>query len=178
MTRVLADGVARVIAPEQPAGGPLRVNRAAAEVLAELELWAERFLRGELEGHGSPMAPGERFAVARTGVRAAGGGQAATTGALHATDRRVRVLARPGATAREWPFTELADVCVLGNWGGLALVRPGGETELLVAASPQPPSWRDAAAWLKVEGAFAAAAARLEPWLGALAPRLAADGAL
>ena len=179
MTRIVADGAAAapITTPAAGAAPAGLVNRAAAEVLAELRMWSDRFVRGELAGDRCSLAAGERFAVTCPGVRAAGRGHAATTGELHATDRRVRVLPGGRRTAREWPFAELAAVSALGNWGGLTLVHPDGETELLVTASPQPPGWRDAAGWLKVEGAFAAGVGRLEHWLGELPRRLAADRA-
>jgi hypothetical protein len=163
------------MAAKETTARPAPANRAAAEVLAELQLWSRQFTRGELPDGACPLADGERFAVQRPGVRAAGLGHAASRGDLHATDRRARVLTRRG-TVREWTFAELADLSVLGNWGGLVIVHPGGETELLVAASPQPPTWRDAAGWLKVEAAFAADRGRLEDWLRALPHRLSAGG--
>ncbi len=182
MSRVTADGAATP-APMPAAGTPAPAagsNRAAAQVLAEIELWSAQFARGELHDDGShryPLAAGERFAVQRPDVRAAGGGQASISGDLHATDRRALVLGDRRQDVREWRFAELADVSVLGNWGGLALVSPGGDTELIVTASFQVPAWRDAIGWLKVEGAFAAGRGRLEHWMAALPHRLAAGDA-
>ena len=54
------------------------------------------------------------------------------------------------------------------------LVSEGGDTELVVAVAPATPTWHDAAGWLKVEGAFAAAAGRLEGWAAELPERLTA----
>ena len=150
-------------APGHPAG---------AHVLTELGLWSLQLSRGEVQGDGCALGAGEHFAVERLGVRAAGLGHASATGDLHATDRRARVLGERGRTVREWAFADLADLSVLGNWGGLVLVHPGGETELVVSASPKPPSWRDAAGWLKVEGAFAAGHGRLQRWLSDVERRL------
>lgn len=149
-------------------------DSAGAALLTELRRWSRQFDRGELPGDGYPLGAGERFAVERAGVRAAGRGDAAATGDLHATDRSVRVLGVRGRTVRAWAFDDLADVSVLGNWGGLVLVHPGGETELVVTASRTPPTWRDAAGWLKVEGAFAAGQGRLQHWLSDLSRRLGA----
>jgi hypothetical protein len=178
MSRVTADGVAtpaEVAAAGMPAPAP-GSNRAAAQVLAEIELWSAQFAHGELHGGASdryPLAAGERFAVQRPGVRAAGGGHAAISGDLHATDRRALVFGDRRRDVREWTFAELAEVRVLGNWGGLTLVYPGGDTELIVTATPQAPVWRDAIGWLKVEGAFAAGRGRLEHWRTGLPHRLA-----
>lgn len=151
--------------PEHPATG---------QVLTELGLWSLQFSRGEVDGDGHPVSAGEHFAVERLGVRAAGLGHAAATGDLHATDRRARVVGARRRTVREWAFADLADVSVLGNWGGLVLVHPGGETELVVSASAKLPTWRDATGWLKVEGAFAAGQGRLQQWLTDVGRRLGA----
>jgi hypothetical protein len=151
---------------------------AAERVLADLKRWSLQFAAGELlDGHG-PLTGGERFAAVRAGVRAAGLGHPSTSGDLFTTDRRARVLAAGGRTVREWTFADLAEVSVLGNWGGLVLVHPGGDTELVVSTSPHPPTWRDAAGWLKVEGAYAAGRGRdgLGSWLTALPHRLSAVG--
>jgi hypothetical protein len=148
----------------------------AIDLVAELTLWCADFEAGRLDGDGCPLDDGERFAVHRAGVRAAGLGRPSTGGQLHATDRRARLLT-DRRIAREWRFADLVDLRVLGNWGGLVLVHPGGETELVVMASPRPPGWRDATAWLKVEAAFAAGRGSLGLWLTRLAPRIAAADA-
>ena len=168
MSQVIVMPVEDTLADRSPA------NPAAAQVLAELQLWSLQFARGELDGDGWLLGADERFAAERTGVRAAGLGHAAATGDLYATDRHARVLTARRRPARVWRFADLADVSVLGNWGGLVLVHPGGETELVVTASPTPPTWRDASGWLKVEGAFAAGRGRLDAWLAELPHRLAA----
>jgi hypothetical protein len=164
------------LAIEQTTAEPAPGSRAAAQVLAELQRWSLPFARGELQDGAGPLAGGERFAVLRAGIRAAGLGHASRSGDLLATDRRARVLGARHQTVREWTFADLGQVTALGNWGGLVLVHPDGETELVVAASPHPPSWRDATGWLKVEGAFAAGRGRLEHWLAELPCRLSTDG--
>jgi hypothetical protein len=151
----------------------------AERVLSEIEAWWPRFERGELRPpiSGRPLlAPGERFAVDVGRVRAAGLGHPAAGGVLHATDRRALVFDVALEPVREWDLAELASVSALGNWRGLAIVHPGGDTELVVAVEPSPPTWRDAAGWLKVECAFAAARGRLAPWVAKLPERLTADG--
>jgi hypothetical protein len=55
-------------------------------------------------------------------------------------------------------------------------VHPGGDTELVVTAGAEPPTWQDATGWLKVEAAFSAAAGRLEHWIAELPVRLAVAG--
>jgi hypothetical protein len=145
-------------------------------VLGEIEQWQLRFERGELRPSvaGRPeLAPDERFAVHVGGVRAAGLGCPSADGGLHATDRRAIVFGTGRAPVREWSLADLASVSALGNWGGLALVHAGGDTELVVAVKPQRPTWQDAAGWLKVEAAFAVASGRLTQWLAELPPRLA-----
>ena len=165
-----------LMAVKETTAEPATGNRAAAQVLAELERWSSQFANGAVQDGNGPLAGGERFAVLRASIRAAGLGHAATSGDLYATDRRARVLTARRRTVRQWAFADLAEVTALGNWGGLVLVHPGGETELVVAASPGPPAWRDATAWLKVEAAFAAGRGRLEHWLAELPRRLSADG--
>ena len=151
------------------------MSATAEWVLGEIEQWRPRFERGELRPSvsGRPsLAPDERFAVHVGGVRAAGLGNPAAGGALHATDRRAIVFGRGHKPLREWSLTELTAVSVLGNWGGLALVHAGGDTELVVAIKPEQPTWRDAAGWLKVEAAFAAAGGQLGQWAAELPQRL------
>jgi hypothetical protein len=151
------------------------MNAAAESVLGEIERWRPRFERGELRPStaGRPaLAPDERFAVHVGGVRAAGMGHPAAGGVLHATDRRAVVLDRGRQLVREWSLSELASVSALGNWGGLALVHADGDTELVVAVKPELPTWQDAAGWLKVEGAFAAAGGQLPEWVAELPRRL------
>jgi hypothetical protein len=152
---------------------------AAESVMTEIEAWRPRFERGELRpaGAGNPaLAPDERFAVDVGRVRAAGLGHPTAGGMLHATDRRAVVVDRDRQTVREWRLAELAAVSALGNWGGLALVHADGDTELVVAVGPDLPIWRDAAGWLKVEGAFAAAGGRLSQWVAELPERLTRTG--
>lgn len=162
-----------------PAPRPLRppgLNPAAQRVLAEIELWCPLFASGELvpEVAGRPaLAPRERFAVHLGEVRAAGRGHAPATGALHATDRRAVIVGEDGEAVRDWALDSVGAIQALGNWGGIAIVHETGDTELVVAAKPELPSWRDASGWLKVEAAFAAAGRRLEPWLADLPHRLA-----
>jgi hypothetical protein len=178
MSRLAADRASgsAVLAVAEPAAQPLALNAAAQHVLAEIELWCPAFTRGELRPAGDePPSPagGERFAGQRADVRAAGLGHRTAAGTLHATDRRALVLGEQSEPLREWAFGGLAEVAALGNWGGLVLVHPGGDTELVVAAGPEPPTWQDATGWLKVEAAFAAGAGRLEHWLAQLPVRLA-----
>jgi hypothetical protein len=147
----------------------------AEQVMGELDAWQRRFERGELRPTmpGRPaLVPGERFAVGVGRVRAAGLGHRAADGMLHATDRRLVVLGRALRPVRKWRLTELAAVRALGNWGGLTLVHDDGDTELVVAAGPEAPTWHDAAGWLKVEAAFAAAGGRLAQWADELPERL------
>ncbi|HWE14631.1 MAG TPA: hypothetical protein VG365_14010 [Solirubrobacteraceae bacterium] len=179
MSRLVADGASAsaVLAIAEPTV----FNAAAQRLVAEIELWCPAFAGGELRpAGGEPPLPaaGERFAGRLAGVRVAGLGHPCTAGTLHATDRRALVLDEQSEPLREWAFGELAEVAALGNWGGLVLVHPGGETELVVAAGPEPPTWQDASGWLKVEAAFAAAAGRLQQWMAELPARLAVgDGA-
>jgi hypothetical protein len=147
----------------------------AERLMSEIEAWRPRFERGELRsaisGHPSP-APGERFAVEVGAVRAAGLGHPAAGGVLHTTDRRAVVFGSGLEPVREWSLTDLAAVRALGNWGGLAIVHTGGDTELVVAVGGERPTWQDAAGWLKVEAAFAAASGCLAQWVAALPRRL------
>lgn len=181
MTRVMADKPATVSAMAIAEASLLApaLNPAARRVLAELELWWGEFAPGRLRPQpGGPpaLAPGERFAGRRAEVRAAGGGHPSAAGTLHATDRRALVVGTRAQTLREWAFGELAAVSALGNWGGLALVHPGGDTELVVTAALHPPTWQDATGWLTVEAAFAAGAGRLDSWMAELPRRLAVTG--
>ena len=148
---------------------------AAEHVMTEIEAWRPRFERGELRppvADGPTLAPDERFAVDLGRVRAAGLGHPSAGGVLHATDRRAVVFGVGRRPVREWRLTELTAVSALGNWGGLALVHAGGDTELVVSVGPELPSWQDAAGWLKVEGAFAASRGRLAQWVAELPRRL------
>jgi hypothetical protein len=77
---------------------------------------------------------------------------------------------------REWSLADLTAVRALGNWGGLTLVHAGGDTELVVAVGSSSPTWQDAAGWLKVEAAFAAAGGRLSQWVAELPQRLTLAG--
>jgi hypothetical protein len=151
------------------------VIAAVQSVVAEIEAWRPLFERGELQppAAGAPsLAPDERFAVDLGDVRAAGLGHPSARGVLQATDRRAMVFGQGRRPVREWKLTELAAVSALGNWGGLALVHADGDTELVVAAGPELPTWRDAAGWLKVEAAFAASCGRLGEWVAELPQRL------
>ncbi|MGZ4193633.1 MAG: hypothetical protein ACXVRW_14370, partial [Solirubrobacteraceae bacterium] len=69
-------------------------------------------------------------------------------------------------------LAELAAVSALGNWGGLALVHADGDTELVEAIGPDPPTSHDDAGWHKVDAAFAAAGGHLSQWLAELPGRL------
>ncbi|MGH2894382.1 MAG: hypothetical protein ACRDPM_14130 [Solirubrobacteraceae bacterium] len=147
----------------------------AQRVMTEIEAWRRRFERGELRPSisGRPsLAPDERFAVDLGQVRAAGLGHPAAGGVLQATDRRALVFDVVLEPVREWRLAELASVSALGNWGGLAIVHADGATELVVAVTLSPPTWQDAAGWLKVEAAFAAANGRLSQWATELPQRL------
>ncbi|HWE11772.1 MAG TPA: hypothetical protein VG325_20660 [Solirubrobacteraceae bacterium] len=181
MSRLTADsttGAAAVVIAETAAPPPT-LNPAAQRVLAEIALWCPAFAGGELrpaDGGPPSPAPGERFAGLRMGVRAAGLGHPSASGTLHVTDRRAIVLSERSEPLREWAFGDLTDVSALGNWGGLALVHPSGDTELVVTAGPEPPTWQDATGWLKVEAAFSAAGGRLELWMAELPLRLAVAG--
>jgi hypothetical protein len=149
----------------------------AQRVLSEIEAWRPRFERGELRPpiSGRPrLGPEERFAVDVGRVRAAGLGHPPAGGVLHATDRRALLYDIGLHPLREWGLTGLASVSALGNWRGLAIVHPGGDTELVVAVDPSPPTWQDATGWLKVECAFAAARGRLAQWVAELPDRLTA----
>ena len=139
----------------------------ARHVLDTLENWAL-----------PPRPPGaedaqESFTVRVDGVRAAGLGMAEAAGSLSVTDRRALITAPDGEPLREWALADLASVNALGNWGGVALLHAGGEMELVVSADAARPGWEQAAAWLKVEAAFAASADRLQEWLSDLPERLA-----
>jgi hypothetical protein len=152
----------------------------AERVVGELEAWRSRFEGGELRPAmpGRPaLAPGERFGVDAGRVRASGLGHRAAGGILHATDRRLVVLGRARRPVRDWHLAELAEVRALGNWGGVTLVHHSGDTELVVAIAAEPPTWPDAAGWLKVEAAFAAACGRLAQWTAELPERLVLGGA-
>ena len=155
------------------------MNPSAEWVLEEMEQWRLRFERGELipAGNGRPaLAPDERFAVHVGDVRAAGLGHPSARGTLHATDRRAVVFGDRRRPVREWTLRQLASVSALGNWGGLAVVHADGDTELVVAVKPQPPTCQDAAGWLKVEAAFAAAGGQLGQWAAELPRRLSGAG--
>lgn len=152
---------------------------AAESVMTEIEAWRPLFERGELQppdGGRPTLDPHERFAVDLGQVRAAGLGHPTAGGVLHATDRRALVLGDGRRPVREWRLAELASVSALGNWGGLALVHADGDTELVVSAGPDMPTWRDAAGWLKVEAAFATAGGRLSQWVAELPERLTRAG--
>lgn len=157
------------------------LNPAAVRVLEEIKLWWPMFAHGETapDVAGAPgLRPGERFAVRVAEVRASGLGRPSVVGALHVTDRRAVLVDADTVAARAWDFADVAAVNALANWGGVALVHPTGDTELIVSARRQLPAWRDAAPWLKVEAAFAAADGRLQSWVDDLSRRLAlaADG--
>lgn len=147
----------------------------AERVMTEIEAWWPRFKRGELRpsiARRPTLSPDERFAVALGRVRAAGLGNPTADGVLHATDRRALMFDVALEPVREWALADLESVSVLGNWRGLAIVHAHGDTELVVAVEPSAPTWRDAAGWLKVEAAFAAADGRLTQWVAALPERL------
>lgn len=151
----------------------------AERAMTEIEAWWPRFKRGELRPaiSGRPvMAPGERFAVDVGRARAAGLGNPAAAGVLHATDRRVLMFDVGLEPVRKWTLADLDSVSVLGNGCGLAIVHPGGDTELVVAVAGALPTWQDAAGWLKVEAAFAAAGGRLSHWVAELPERLTVAG--
>lgn len=172
-----AEAPAPVLTLPDPSHAPA-LNPAAQRVLAEIELWCPVFARGELvaDRAGWALHRGERFAVTVGEVRAAGRGGPPATGALLATDRRAVVVGEDARHAREWSLTGLAAIDALGNWGGVALVHDGGDTELVVSARRELPSWHDATGWLKVEAAFAAGLGRLDDWLAGLPHRLAVAG--
>ena len=147
----------------------------AERVMAELEAWWPRFESGELRPpiFGRPsMTRGERFAVDVGRVRAAGLGNPAAGGALYVTDRRALMFDVGPAPVRAWTLADLDSVSVLGNWRGLAIVHAHGDTELVVSVESTLPTWQDAAGWLKVECAFAAAGGRLTQWMAELPERL------
>jgi hypothetical protein len=158
------------------ASGIIALIEPAERVMTEIEAWRPRFERGELRPPAAGCAllePRERFAVDVGRVRAAGLGHPSARGVLHATDRRAVVLDGGEEPVREWCLTDLASVSTLGNWGGLTIVHADGDTELVVAVGPELPTWEDAAGWLKVEAAFAAAGGRLSQWVAQLPQRLA-----
>lgn len=178
-TTAYGSAAAMAIVRRAPESTPPSLNPTARTVLAEIGAWHPVFARGEAHGaDGRPgwLQAGERFAVRIQGVRAAGLARRPVRGTLYVTDRRAVLTAAKGRTVREWALPDLAAVTALGNWGGLALVHHGGDTELVVAAEHGLPSWRDATPWLKVEAAFAAAEDRLEQWVAELPRRLALVG--
>jgi hypothetical protein len=147
----------------------------AEQVMTDVEAWRPRFERGELRPpiSGRPsLTPGERFAVDVGRVRAAGLGNPTAGGALYVTDRRALMFDVGPEPVRAWSLAELESVSVLGNWRGLAIVHADGDTELVVTVESSLPTWRDAAGWLKVEAAFAAAGGRLARWGAELPARL------
>ena len=151
----------------------------AERVMTEIEAWWPRFKRGELRPSISErpaLASHERFAVDVGRVRAAGLGNPAAGGVLHATDRRALMFDVGLEPVREWALADLGAVSVLGNWRGLAFVHADGDTELVVAVDPRLPTWQGAAGWLKVEAAFAAAGGRLAQWVADLPERLMVAG--
>jgi hypothetical protein len=105
-------------------------------------------------------------------VRAAGLGNPAAGGALYVTDRRALMFDVGPAPVRAWTLADLDSLSVLGNWRGLAIVHAHGDTELVVSVESTLPTWQDAAGWLKVECAFAAAGGRLTQWMAELPERL------
>jgi hypothetical protein len=149
-------------------------------VIGEIQAWRPLFERGELQpavAGRPPLARDECFAVHVGRVRAAGLGHPTAGGVLHATSARAVVIDDGDEPVREWTLTDLACVSALGNWGGLAMVYANGDTELVVAAGPQLPTWEHAAGWLKVEAAFAAGGGRLSQWMAELPRRLTLVGA-
>jgi hypothetical protein len=147
----------------------------AERVMTDVETWRPRFERAELRPpvSGRPsLASGERFAVDVGRVRAAGLGNPTAGGALYVTDRRALMFDVGLAPVRQWWLSDLDSVSALGNWRGLAIVHAGGDTELVVAVGSSLPTWQDAAGWLKVEAAFAAARGRLSHWVAELPERL------
>jgi hypothetical protein len=162
--------------------GQAALIEPAERVISELEAWWPLFERGELQpavhGRRSLLAHDERFAVDVGRVRAAGLGHPAAGGTLHATSARAVVIDDGDEPVREWALTDLACVSALGNWGGLAMGHATGDTELVVAAGPQLPTWENAAAWLKVEAAFAAGGGRLSQWMAELPRRLTLAGVI
>jgi hypothetical protein len=151
MSRVHAGRRRTATRPRAPRpGAPPALNSAAQWVLGEMELWRPAFERGELAPSARdapPLRSGERFAVQLPTVRAAGLGLPATAGSLFATDHRAVISGDRSRPPREWAHHDLCAVDL--------------------------PSWQDAAGWLKVEAAFAAAAGRLDAWMGQLPQRLA-----
>jgi hypothetical protein len=159
--------------------GLTSLSGPAERVMSEIEAWWPRFERGELRPpvSGRPrVAPQERFAVDVGRVRAAGLGHPAAGGVLHATDHHALVFDTGLEPVREWDFGALASVSALGNWRGLAIVHPGGDTELVVTVEVSSPAWQDAVGWLKVEAAFAAGSGRLAQWMAELPTRFAGPG--
>lgn len=147
----------------------------AKQVMTDIEAWWPRFERGELRPpiSGRPsLSSCERFAVDVGRVRAAGLGNPTAGGALYVTDRRALMFDVGPKPVRAWSLAELESVSVLGNWRGLAIVHADGDTELVVGVASSLPTWRDAAGWLKVEAAFAAAGGRLARWVAELPERL------
>ncbi len=148
----------------------------AERVMSELEAWYPQFERGDLAplvaAAQLPAARGERFAVDIGPVRASGLGRPPAPGVLRVTSVRAVIIDGP-EIVREWPLDELESISALGNWGGLVVVRAGGDSELVVAAGPKPPGWEDAVGWLKAEAAFAASTVGLGLWIAELPARLA-----
>ena len=82
----------------------------AERVMTEIEAWRPRFERGELRPSisGRPRAGAhERFAVDVGRVRAAGLGNPAAGGVLHATDRRALMFDVGREPVREWGLADL-----------------------------------------------------------------------
>jgi hypothetical protein len=175
----------------------------AAEVVAELADWREKFEAGgiRLWGLRQPkLEPDERFAVRvikvgvaerdlnvpmsewadRTGSTGLAG---RPMGAALATSERVFVVGNsPTNIVREWRWRDVASVGLLPVAVGVVIRRDLDLPEADVVASEwnpyvvasRPDPGKLLVRWLKVEAAFAASKGSLDPWFAALPGRVEA----
>lgn len=168
----------------------------SAQLVADLQVWSARFRAG---GAGfvqlikPPIEAGEKWAartlqVGTARVDRGDLGRLLNPAAVHqtlgraqggafATDRRLFV-ANFRTVKQEWRWADLRSVRALDGLQGVALdADPDSDTVEVVATdrgpnTPGPTPVHAAAAWLKVEAAFAAFQGRLDPWLAELPARL------
>ncbi len=162
------------------------------QIIDELHRWQDRFLAGKVRFtqlfRRPPFHDGERFAVQipHVGYAPPGGGMVAhskltgaSEGSAWATSDRLFV-ADASKVKHEWSWSDVGRVQVLPQWNGVifdigadlpAMLR----NEATLTSGPVKPL-AIAAAWLKVEAAYAASQGQLEQWLDRLPSRLGGAG--
>lgn len=158
------------------------------QIVDELHRWQERFLAGKVRFtqlfRRPPLHEGERFAVQipHVGYAPPGGGMEAhskltgsSEGSAWATSDRLFV-ADASKVKHEWSWSGVSQVQVLPQWNGVtfdigadlpAMLR----NEATLTSGPAKPAAM-AAAWLKVEAAYAASQGQMEQWMDRLPSRL------